>query len=388
MLLEVVLGLLLIVFLRTVSVSDVVLYRSYALKVLGGQIPYVNFFFEYPPASIIYFLLPALFTVTQNQYVIAFACINVVLAILTILFSREMVLILKKNSKKAVLLMSLCLMILINLLLTRYDLLPAFLLVLAFYFYLKNPKKYLFLAIIFVTLNGWVKLYGFILLPFFVIPELKARDFKRLKTILLSFFLASLPFILLMLLNLEGLKWFLNYHGSRGLEVESTYSSVILTLSKLHLIPKVLLEYSFGSVNLITDTLLPKLTFIFFIAAYLLILFKAFKSNWEKDPIKKLLLFSTLTVLVFVLTNKVLSAQYLLWLVPLVVIGSLLLQKAKARLVQILFVLSCILTVIIFPNSWAEFLHGSLLITLLLLARNIFLVVVCFVFFRELYAKE
>ena len=50
-------------FLSTIipPTDDVVLYSQYANRVLGGEIPYRNFFIEYPPFSLPFFTLPAIF---------------------------------------------------------------------------------------------------------------------------------------------------------------------------------------------------------------------------------------------------------------------------------------------------------------------------------------
>lgn len=58
---------------RPLVFTDVSLYRSYAAKVVVGEIPYRDFRIEYPPLAVPFFVVPRLLTADGRLYVVGFA---------------------------------------------------------------------------------------------------------------------------------------------------------------------------------------------------------------------------------------------------------------------------------------------------------------------------
>jgi len=91
-----------------------------------------------------------------------------------------------------------------------------------------------------------------------------------------------------------------------------------------------------------------------------------------------LLQFASLTVLVFMLTNKVFSAQYLIWLCPLLP----LLGGQSRYIAWPLFAAAAALTQYVFPYHYIEFELGDTVPVVMLAGRNLLLVAVAVVILR------
>jgi len=114
------------------------------------------------------------------------------------------------------------------------------------------------------------------------------------------------------------------------------------------------------------------------------LLWKGIKNRLQKDAIEPyrtrqlLLQCASLTVLVFILTNKVFSPQYLIWLCPLLP----LLGGRSRYLVWSLFVVAAALTQYVFPYHYIEFELGNPVPVAMLFIRNLLLIAVAIVLLR------
>ena len=88
----------------------------------------------------------------------------------------------------------------------------------------------------------------------------------------------------------------------------------------------------------------------------------------------RLLQFAFLAILVFIVTGKVLSAQYLIWLCPLL---PLLVRKGRDYL-WLLFVGAAAITQYIFPYGFFDFEQFKPYAVILLALRNFLLVALVF----------
>jgi len=77
--------------------------------------------------------------------------------------------------------------------------------------------------------------------------------------------------------------------------------------------------------------------------------------------------YSLIATLVFILTCKVFSPQYIIWLLPFT---PLITQKLK-YLIWLLFVAAGTMTFFIFPEYYDSLRNGSVAVILLLIARNV-----------------
>ncbi len=367
-------------------VSEINLYDSLVSRLLSGQFPYRDFTFEYPPFALLVFLLPKLFTFLGLAYQSLFVLFNCLYVVGTFYFGRKIVLLQGLESKwRETVLMVIGFAILSPLLLTRYDTSVMFLVIWGLYLYLKahGKKKYQLLipAYFLITLAGWIKLYPFFLIPFWlsydfsIISDLKLRLHLLTKSST-AMFLTSLPGLVILVLGVDGLKWFLEYHGQRGLEIESVMSSVLLLLSQLRIISGVEIVYSHASFGLtgVVPDLVARLSLPIFGLSYFglfIIYLKKLKSSFRPES---MVTWTFLVILLFVLTNKVFSTQYMIWLLPFIFILPSQIKDLRAQKLLIgVSLLVLLLSILIFPAFWTAFHEGNIILTSILFIRNFLL---------------
>lgn len=167
-----------------------------------------------------------------------------------------------------------------------------------------------------------------------------------------------LPFYLLS--GEQSLR-FLAYHRGRGLEVGSMYSSVPLAMQALGL--PVTLNYSYGSINVsspVADGLValaPWLAVGVLLAASVWILLHFQRVTASATATSRRTLaqvyprhivgYALLMLMLFIVTNKVFSPQYLLWLAPLVCLAPI--SGARRTLLLWGFILVCAASTILVP---------------------------------------
>jgi hypothetical protein len=159
----------------------------------------------------------------------------------------------------------------------------------------------------------------------------------------------------------------LEYHLGRGIEVGSLYAGVLMILSKLTG-AKIACLYGHGAMEVITPwagAALP-LAFPLQAAALLLALWRFYRSGM-KDPIR----YCGAAVLAFVIFGKVLSPQFLIWLMPFVA----LLEGSTGRRARPLFLICCLGTTALFPWAFLELITLAPFAIALLNLRNLLLLV-------------
>jgi 4-amino-4-deoxy-L-arabinose transferase-like glycosyltransferase len=161
------------------------------------------------------------------------------------------------------------------------------------------------------------------------------------------------------------------YHGLRGIQLESLYSGVLLLLRPLGL--SMHIDESFGSTNLASAAtpLLKTLSPLLFLlgAGYVCL-----RRRFSQDGLGATVL-SCILLLSFILTHRVFSPQYLIWVgAPLCVLAAL--QPERRRL-WLLFLGAVLLSQLIFPRGYPILKAFHPLAVLVLNLRNLALVVFC-----------
>jgi hypothetical protein len=201
--------------------------------------------------------------------------------------------------------------------------------------------------------------FAYKLIPLLVAPIALVSDARRVRGLreagrlaaVGSAFVAAavLPFAYYYVRAGIGILHVFEYHGQRGLEIESLYASVMLALAPLGLAPAA--TYGFGSWNL-ESSISPLL-----LTASSVLVFGSLGSIglWTCFTRRKLDLGTTyqvglLTVVVSLVLAKVLSPQYLIWgLVCLMMLGAELLPRRQFIGLVTLLTLIAGLTTCIFP---------------------------------------
>jgi magnesium-transporting ATPase (P-type) len=171
----------------------------------------------------------------------------------------------------------------------------------------------------------------------------------------------------------------------RGLHAESTYGSFII-LAQHFGWTSVGYDFNFGSFN-ITSGLADNLAHASFyimgailFLVYTLFLYQIYKRELNKEvnissqaeQETLFIRYVTISVLVFLLFNKVFSAQYMAWFCPLIPLLNIRFQN----LIVVMLLIAGVFTTYIYPFNYLEFEYFENLPVLLMANRNLLLIIV------------
>lgn len=359
-----------------------VIERDVALKILDGQVPYVDFSSEYLPLALLSFLIPAVVVQAPLAYSIAYAAEILMLDLIVLLLLRTLSARLNMPLAQVFRVYTIFLLAIGPLIVIRHDLLPALLVLAALWAFVSGKRK---TAWVMLGLGVMAKLFPVILAPIFAMHYLRHKQHRELArgiaVFLIVILVLSLPW---MALNANGFLDILKYHAERGLESETTYASGLMVGQLLGL-TTVEGEFSFGSWNIsspLADSL-SRLS-LYILAGFLLIIYILYaRAIWRKqdtssrtgafdgETVALVVRFSLLVLTVFLLTSKVLSAQYLIWLCPLLP----LVNGRWNTVIWSLFIAAAVITQYIFPYGFNSFELGEPYIVALMATRNFLLTI-------------
>jgi uncharacterized membrane protein len=265
---------------------------------------------------------------------------------------------------------------------SRYDLLPAVLVLAALHAFIAGRNK---LAWAILALGVAAKGYPAIIAPLLALCCLRHRGYRRLMEGVVAFAAVLLIVVLpCVLLSAQGFWQFLSFHAQRGLHSESSYASVLL-IGQILGLTQLEAGFSFGSWNLsspLADTLArvsPYIAVGLLLAVYSLYTKSLWRAARPKEGMVSLspeesrlvVNHSLLAVLAFLLTSKLFSPQFLVWLCPLLP----LIGGRWRHLSWWLFVAVGGLTQYLFPYHYIEFELGCPHLIGILAGRNLLLVV-------------
>jgi hypothetical protein len=344
--------------------NDLAIYRDAGEAILGGQIPYRDFFIEYPPGSLPAFVPPALFSVDRAGYITLFASemalVLVVALVLTALAARKLR-GLWAWPVPALTFVAAAIM-LYPVAVTRYDAAVALTLA-GGALGAALGGRYVYLAYASLGLGAAAKL-----VPALATVPLARREAARGYAVffgVLVLFFA--PAVLL------GGDRFLNsfaYHAERGLQVESLAASILL---KLGWVSGISFEYGAFEVHgrgvgLASSLSLPMTGVLLLITA--LAMYRHHRrGGLDAGRFPR---YAAALILAFMLGSKVLSPQYIIWLLPLVPLGA---EGLAGAGVSLIFLTACWTTTQVFPIHYGDLLNGRYPGPDLLLARNLLLVI-------------
>ncbi len=338
------------------------LERWFALSMINGQqLPYRDLITEYPPLTMIIFILPGLLFREPLSFSLALAAEILIVDIVILVFLAKYSRRLDVSTSEALGVYTLCLLAVGPLTTLRHDLVPAMLVIVSLYAFGigKTMTSWVLLG-----LGVMTKVYPLVLAPLFFLYYMFNRKYidavKGIGIFAAVVLLISLPWLLI---DSSGFLSFLTYHAGRGLQSESSYATVLLMGQVLGL-SSVEGIFNFSSWNISSPTadllagLSPYIMFALLSVVYVLYGFTlrragtGFQSgSFSQDDLRSLLLFSLLAILVLILTDKVFSPQYIIWVCPLIA-----LYAAKGRYpVWFMFVIAGIFTQYVYPYHYGEY---------------------------------
>lgn len=358
------------------SLSDTELYARYAGQMMFGVRPYVDFTVEYPPLALPLFSLPGWLAGSTGPlwtYQVFFALEMVAL---TVLAACATVLAAARRGKREAYLVGLLFAASVPalgaIIANRFD--PAVMLVIVVSVLLSvrgRPNAAAFA----LGLGFALKLMPLVLLPLVLVllPDLRAA----IKACLWCFAGAALPFVPHLLHGAApGLLAVVRYHLVRPLEVEGTFASVLL-VAQLVGIAQENLFAAFGSVC-VSGPGAPFMTVLSAVSTFLAVAF-TYWVLWRRRrylvAVPRQVPFAALTVLLALMVfGKVLSPQYVVWLLPFFALTA---QERKTA--GVLLFAAFIATHVLFPSEFVELEMLEPQAVLLLAGRNALLVAAFFV---------
>ena len=302
-------------FWSRTQIIDTPVYERYGEAILDGQVPYRDFDLEYPPAALPAFVLPAL--AQEDDYGSAFelvmwACAAAAVVALGIALAAV-------DASTARLFGAICFLALAPLalgtvILSRYDLWPAALTIAALAAFVARRERVGFGIL---GLAVAAKIYPLVLLPLALVWIAKRRGTRELWIGLGCFAgVLMLCFAPFLILSPGGVAHSIGTQLGRPLQLESLGASLLLAAEQLGLYDATVTS-SHGSQNLagsLPDAIASLQTAFQLVAVGVVWAVFAARDRGREG----LLTAGAASVAAFIAFAKVLSPQFLIWLLPLV----------------------------------------------------------------------
>ena len=378
-----------------VAQSDLRIYQPYGTEVLEGAVPYRDFELEYPPGALPMFVLPATRVLARGstddaswaplnaaarRYHYAFASLVLLLAAVTLVLTAVSLAALGRRAGAG--LLSLGFVALSPLLIGdvfpgRFDIWPAALTAGALAAGVRGRYR---LAGALVGLGAAAKIYPVLLLPVVVLTALRHRGWREaVLTASAAIVAAGAVFLPFAVASFSGTWQSLRVQFQPGLQIESVTSSLLVIAGDVGAAPtltnraiggaldrSVLVGSGVDAAETVLDVLL---------VATLITLWLGLLRS--RAPHREALVrYAAATVATALVLGKVLSPQYLIWLLPLVP----LVGGRRGAAATLFLAAAAALTHAWFPSGYVEYENGlGAGPAGLLLARNLALLAVALV---------
>jgi uncharacterized membrane protein len=331
--------------------GDVPLYQEYGQNVRDGQVPYRDFPVEYPPGALPAFVLPALLGqayTTGFDWLMAACGVGCIAAVAA-----------SRPPRWALGFLAVSPLIVGTLIRSHYDLWPALLLATAVAALL-NDRHRLGWALLAAAVSA--KLYAAVVVPLAVVWALRRRGRGELaRSLAVGAAVLAVVFVPFAVLGPHELRSTIEGQISRPLQIETLAASYLMTFEH----PEI--KSSHGSKSLINHDGLAAAT-----SGVLLALLIALWIGFARGPTEseRFARYVAACVCAFVAFGKILSPQFLIWLVPVVP----LVHGRRGIAAAALFVVAAVNTLFWFPGRYfTEYVYVPHLAWLVLL-RNLTLV--------------
>jgi hypothetical protein len=356
--------------------GDVIYYSRIGERIVHGAMPYHQFFLEYPPGSIPAFVLPALFS--HAHYILLFKLLMAgcaAIAVVAALATADRIGVSDRDRVRAALVLATAPVALGPLFLNRYDLWPAMLVSLAVLAFVAERPRIGFAILGFAIV---AKIYPLAILPVAAVHVYRTRGRRELQIGLAVLAAVACAVVLpFAAVGFGGLGFSFYIQATRHLQVESLGAQLLVALHHLGLYSTHTIVGSPGSFDL--PGRLPDavgfLSSAIEVAAVVLVALWYARGNSDAQ---RLVLACAAAVAAFVAFGKVLSPQYLVWLVPLVP----LVASRRGAVASVMLVAALLMTQLTFYES--DGVADLRTVSWLVLARNVVLVALFVVLARPL----
>lgn len=377
-----------LLFFNFISIGEVTRdYFQYADAIFNGVLPFHTFNdmnWEYPPLSYLVMIPPRFFCNDPITYAYLYMAFITLIIIAGLWLVRSFALKFGFNAKTTMLLYVVAAVILNSYFFEKIDVVVALVALAAIYMYLSGKYTYAFVLLAFGMM---VKLYPAILFPVFIVPMLASGKYKEsLKQIAVFFGAVALMIIPFIIWSPDHFLNFITYHNARGLQIESLAASIVM-VAEMFGLTWTYTTNSFFSFNIEGGPthILASISFPLMAVAMLvfLVLYFLHCRGLDEDERPKTIAWASLIMLlIFIIPNKVFSAQYMDWIVLMVLPMAVCFDSGKMRVPYILLLLTMFMTCL-FMADYGGICYHDPLVVLILFMRNILIVLLLLVVARD-----
>ncbi len=295
-------------------------YWKNAYPLFHGEMPVM----EYPPFALVFFAIPGLIPGGPWEYNIAYVAEVFVVVVIGLYLVRRLAGDMGFDPLRSMALYMMFILLLIEFVTDRYDIFPMVLTLASLVMFVEKRYGWAFMLL---AVGMMTKLYPAVIVPIYMIWMFGKSDckgaFRGAAVFALTAVIIAGAF---WLAEPETLTGFLGYHSDRPLQLESVAASVLYPLSVIGLFDariQLFADNDFGSDNLIgafpdaAASLLMPLMALSIAVLWLVCLVR--RRRFSSGGTGAIALAALMALMLFLTVNKVLSAQYLVWLVPFLV---------------------------------------------------------------------
>jgi hypothetical protein len=305
---------------RAARFRDVHIYQGYAERFLHGHLPYRDVFVEYPPGAFAVFMPPTAFG--ASHYNAAFKSLMALCGVAAILLAALVLVELGVTRGRlfvAAALLALAPVALGPISLNTYDAWPALLTVLALFLFLRG-RDLPGAGVLGLAVSA--KVYPLVLVPLAAIYVWRRAGARRVLAALAVFLVVAAAVVVpFAAYDVHGVASSFRSQAERGLQIESLGASVLLAADRLGLYDANVVETTGVAGRNLSGSLpdaVAVLTLVLEAAAVVAVWLLYARA---RDARARLPVAFAAAVAGFLAFTKVFSPQYLVWLVPLVVLA-------------------------------------------------------------------
>ena len=318
--------------------------------IVDGKMPYSGFDFEYPPLTLIVFLIPRVLSPTLDVFHYVFAIFTFIFVLITAHYSYKIADLYGIDRRYSFIIVFMMFIFSTIFIPCRYDIFPAAMTLIGIYYFLVKRYRLAFLIMAVATM---IKLYPVLIIMGMSIPFLVKREWKEFVILaLICAAVAALSELPFLLDNYHTAFAYLSYHSDRGIQVESLAASILFIID--YFFPDLLyITFNFGSDNIvgpIPDAIASYMNYFMMACVMAFFLWTIFRTARAKVDHERLMAISCIAieiiVMLFIICGKVYSAQYMIWVaVPIPAVYCIFKENGKRDTLMILtfvfLLLSC-----------------------------------------------
>jgi len=343
---------------------DVRVYESDARAIANGRLPYRDLYFEYPPGA----LPPILAPEPASDYATAFKSLMAVLGAGCLIGAATVLRAQGSRLLWRLLAISVAPLAIGSVFVNRFDIWAAFLAVIGIAFLARGRPTAAFALF---AAGTTAKVF-----PVFAVPAAAVWVYRRygvdsLKRALIAFVATGLAILLpFAALGPGGLRYSFTIQLTRHLQTESLGGAVLLVADRLGLYHATIATGNPGSLDLF-GRLPSVIGALSLLAVVTLIVWGAWTLVRGPINVERVVTAIAAAVAVYVAFGKVLSPQYLVWLIPIVPLAS----RLPGRVATLLLLAALVLTQVEFDHHYGQ-IHTVGPVVWILLVRNLLLVAI------------